>query len=311
MNKNIEQFKRRNKRRNAQLYQNNKVEGIDYVLCPVSNERMSMIKTSYIERVLSMSVEEYDRLYPGTRGVSQARKNNIKKGLQEINPVTGKTKYQISQEKAKAILSEVDETGLTGYQRKGQKTRATHMNNVDEFGRNGYRRQVDYRLNTILENGLTIEQNAHIKQRETLIENNKSGTGGASKLSKKVLYPILELLELHNVSYYFDNNEYGIKDTNTGNYYFWDLTIPDFKIAIEYQSSAWHADPTLSEDKWNNWSPPRGKQKSAKEVLEYDYNKARSLFNHRGYVTYYVWQKTQDKDVKELLCLLKTQIMKY
>jgi hypothetical protein len=136
--KKLEQFKKRNKKRNAHLYQSNKVEGTDYIVCPVSKERLSMIKTSYIERVLEMSVEEYDQLYPGMRGVSEARRKNIRKALHEIDPDTGKTKYQISQEKAKKILSEIDENGLTGYQRKGQKTRATHMSKIDEFGRNGY-----------------------------------------------------------------------------------------------------------------------------------------------------------------------------
>lgn len=138
MNEKIEQFKKRNRKRNAPLYLDEKVEGTDYIVCPVSNERLSMIKSSYIERVLGMSVEEYDMLYPSVRGASQARKNNIKKGLHEIDPSTGKTKYQISQEKAKAVLSEVDEHGISGYKKKGQKTRATHMNNIDEFGRNGY-----------------------------------------------------------------------------------------------------------------------------------------------------------------------------
>lgn len=136
--KKIEQFKKRNRKRNAHLYLDEKVEGTDYIVCPVSNERLSMIKSSYIERVLGMSVEEYDMLYPSVRGVSQARKNNIKKGLHEIDPSTGKTKYQISQEKAKAVLSEVDEHGISGYKKKGQKTRATHMANINEFGRNGY-----------------------------------------------------------------------------------------------------------------------------------------------------------------------------
>ena len=101
MNKKLEQFKKRNRKRNAHLYLDEKVEGTDYIVCPVSNERLSMIKSSYIERVLGMSVEDYDTLYPGVRGVSQARKNNIKKGLHEIDPETEKTKYQISQEKAK------------------------------------------------------------------------------------------------------------------------------------------------------------------------------------------------------------------
>jgi hypothetical protein len=306
----IAQFKKRNRRRNADFYCSNKVEGIDYVVCPVSKERMSMIKTSYIQKVLNMSVAEYDHLYPGARGVSESRKKNIKKGLHRFDPVTGKTVYQIGQEKAKAILSKVDEHGISGYKKKGQRTRATHMNKIDEHGRNGYQRQVNYRLTTLLSSGLTVEQNAHRKQKESLINNNKTGSGGASKLSKKVLNPIIELLNQNNIKYYFDKTEYGIKDTKTGNHYFWDLTIPIFNMVIEYQSSAWHADPSLSEDKWNLWKTPKGKKKTAAEVLEYDYNKARSLYKHRKFVTHYVWQRSQDKDVEELLCLLKTLITK-
>jgi len=310
MNKKIEQFIKRNRHRNSHLYNSGLNEGMDYIVCPVSNERLSMIKSSYIERVLEVTVAEYDALYPGVRGVSSARKQNIKKGLHAVDSVTGLTKYQLSQEKAKKVLSKIDQTGITGYQKKGQKTRATHMANIDEFGRNGYRRQADYRLTTVLSNGLTIEQNAHQKQKESLIKNNKSGTGGASKLSKKVLSPIINWLDQNSIRFYFDKNEYGIKDTETNNYYFWDLTIPKFNMVIEYQSLAWHADPTLTEDKWNSWQPPRGKKKTANEVLKYDYKKAKSLYKHRKFVTYYVWQKTQDNDIKDLLCLLKTQNMK-
>jgi len=138
MNKKIEQFKKRNRKRNAHLYQVNKSEGIDYIVCPVSQERVSMIKSSYIERVLSMTVDVYDALYPGVRGVSETRKKNIKKGLQQVDPVTGKTKYEISQEKSRKVLLETNENGVSGYKRKGEKTRATHMKNIDEFGRNGY-----------------------------------------------------------------------------------------------------------------------------------------------------------------------------
>lgn len=248
--KSIAKFKLQNRKRNSDLYQPSKQKDVDYIICPVSNERMSMIKTSYIQNTLGMSVDEYDNLYPDVRGVSEARKKNIKAGLHKVDPVTGKTAYQISQEKSRKILSQLDNNGVSGYKRKGQKTRATHMNNIDEFGRNGYRRQADYRLTTILPNGLTIEQNAHQKQKESLIKKNKTGTGGASKLSKRVMAPIIDFLDQNEIKYYFDKSEYGIKDTDTGNYYFWDLTIPDFCMVIEYQSSAWHADPTLDEYQW-------------------------------------------------------------
>lgn len=307
----LEQFIIRNRKRNAHLYDDTLINGQDYIICPVSNERLSMIKSSYITNILKMTVEEYDLLYPGIRGVSLARIHNIKTGLKQIDNSTGLTKYELSQVKAREKLSKIDDNGVSGYKKKGQKTKQTHMNTIDEYGRNGYRRQADARLTTILPNGLTVEQNAHIKQKETLCINNTTGTGGASKISKKILAPLLELLKDNNIKFYFDKEEYGIKDTDSGNFYFWDLTIPEFKITIEYQSLAWHADPTISDEQWNAWKPPRGKIKTAVEVLEYDYNKARSIYKHRGFVTYYVWERNHTQDIEDILCLLKTMIMKY
>ena len=138
MNTKLEKFKKRNRRRNSTLYNDGMVEGVDYIVCPVSNERLSMIKSSYIEKVLGMTVEEYDRLHPNVRGVCKARVKNIKKGLKKLDEDTGMTKHELSCVKAKETLSEVGEDGLSGYQRKGRKTRETHMSNVDQYGRNGY-----------------------------------------------------------------------------------------------------------------------------------------------------------------------------
>jgi hypothetical protein len=266
-----------------------------------------MIKNNYIISVLQMDIKDY----PITQRTCHKRNENIKNGLKEIDINTGLTKYEIGQIKSRKILSEVDNNGLRGYDYKGQKTRNTHMNRIDELGRNGYRRQADARLTTILENGLTVEQNAHRKQKETLILSVKKNKVGASNQSKKVLFPIIKILIENNIKYYFDKEEYGIKDLITGKFYFWDLTIPSFNIAIEYQSNAYHANPSMSENEWNNWASIRGARRSANEVLEYDYIKARSLYTHRKILTYYIWEKTQDVDVGEMVCLLKTTIMKF
>lgn len=311
MNLKLIEFIKRNQKRNAALYLPECVEDIDYVMCPVSGQRLSMIKKSYIERVLGLTVSEYDKKYPGIRKVSQRRKENIKSGLKEIDAETGLTKYEIGQIKARIVLSTADDSGITGYEKKGKKTRATHMKNIDKYGRNGYRRQADARLTTILPNGLTVEQNAHNKQKETLLRKKKTGTGGASKLSKKILKPIIDYLDENKIEFYFDLNEYGIKDTDTGLYYFYDLTIPKFNVVVEYQSTAWHADPTLPLSEWDSWKPPRGSPKTAKEVLEYDFDKAKSIYKHRGFCVYFVWQRTQEKDVNDILCLLKTLNTKY
>lgn len=311
MTPSIEQFIKRNQKRNAKLYDSTCIEGQDYIVCPVSKERLSMIKSNYITQVLNMSVDAYDQLYPGVRGVSLKRKLNIKTGLKQIDTVTGLTKYEVGQVKARQILSTVDSTGMSGYDRKGQKTKATHMANIDELGRNGYRRQADARLTTVLDNGLTVEQNAHIKQRATMLKTFSTGTGGASKVSKRVLQPIIEYLESINIDFLFDNREYVIKDCESGNYYFFDLTIIPFGITIEYQSNAWHADPRWPTEKWNAWTPPRGEKKLANDVLAYDYAKAKALYENRNILTYYVWEDSATADVQEILCLLKTLNTKY
>ena len=56
--------------------------------------------------------------------------------------------------------------------------------------------------------------------------------------------------------------------------------------------------------------PPRPEVRGIPRGFD-DYNKARALYKHRGIVTYYVWQASQRQDVSDLLCLLRTMIMKY
>lgn len=136
--KSIKKFKTRNQNRNSHLYDDDNVLGENYVVCPVTGERMYIVKISYIKNVLKMDTAVYDYMYPGARTVSEDRINRIKTGLREIDPETGLTKYKLAQVKAKESLSRVGDDGLSGYARKGVKTRNTHMNNIDEYGRNGY-----------------------------------------------------------------------------------------------------------------------------------------------------------------------------
>lgn len=134
MNKKIEQFVKRNRYRNSHLYDHDLIEGYDYVVCPISQEHLSMIKDNYIMNVLEMD----PATYPKVQRICLKRKENIKSGLQEIDPIIGLTRYEISQHQARKTLNQIDSTGLSGYDRKGQRTRATHMSRVDEMGRNGY-----------------------------------------------------------------------------------------------------------------------------------------------------------------------------
>lgn len=310
MRNKIEEFIRRSKYRNPHLYIDGLTEGYDYVVCPVSKARMSMIKSSYIERILGMTISEYDSLYPGIQKIANKRKENISQGLQQVDSTTGKTKYDLGQEKSRKILNTVDQNGVSGYKKKGEKTRATHMAKIDEMGRNGYRRQADFRLTTLLPNGMTVEQNAHKKQQAVLLAKGISRAVGASKISKKILQPIIDILDEQKLKYYFDQAEYVIKCPVTGNYYYYDLTIPKLKICIEYQSSAWHSNPEWDDVKWDLWVPPKGRRKTATESITYDYSKAKALYDQRGIATYYVWEDSSESNIEEILCLLKTQSMK-
>lgn len=134
MQKQLIEFIKRNKKRNQHLYEPGTVEGYDYVVCPVSGERLSMIKDNYITNVLGMAVEEY----PDVQRICSRRKENIRRGLQQIDPDTGLTCYEAGQIKARQILKQVGADGKSGYKRKGERTRATHMTRLDQFGRNGY-----------------------------------------------------------------------------------------------------------------------------------------------------------------------------
>lgn len=138
MTKKIEEFIKRNRKRNIHLYQEKLIINVDYIICPHTKERLSMIKRNYIEKVLEMTVEEYDKLYPNTQKICSGRYVNISNGLKKIDEETGLTKYELSQVKAWETLRKVDENGKSGYKKLGENVRAAHMKNIDSMGRNGY-----------------------------------------------------------------------------------------------------------------------------------------------------------------------------
>lgn len=298
----LEEFKNRNRKRNANLYNPSMVLDEDYIICPVSNERLTMIKTNYITRVLEMKVEDYDSLYPGVRNKKAAsRARNVKAGLTKIDPLTGLTRHQQAMENAKQSLLKIGDDGLNGYQRKGLKTKATHLETLDEHGRNGFERLVFNRKNTFLEDGLSVEQHSHIKRNARRVDGDYSRKKTASSASKKALSPIVELLTNKGIKYYFDEHEYGVRDTSTNKHYFFDLVIPDYKMAIEFQGKVWHSNPAWSDDKWNSWRRIKGERINAQQSIRYDYDKARALYRERGYHTYHVWEDTDQDDVSILV----------
>jgi hypothetical protein len=306
----LEEFIKRNRRVNKSLYLDTAIEGVDYVICPVTNARMRLIKSTYITKILGMTVEDYLTKYPNLQRVCSARIESVKAALRSIDPETGLTKHQLSCVKSKQSSSRIGNDGLTRYQRSARRTRETHLKTIDELGRNGYQLQAHKRKTTILENGLTVEQNAHIKQKLKCIQTEKRVNKGASKISKVRLGPILEFISRHQIKRYFDMNEFGLRDRDAGKFYFFDLVLPTFGVAVEYNSNAFHADPRLDDTKWEQWKPAKGVG-AAGDRLAYDYNKARALYKRWGYITFFVWENTYEQDVQDILCLLETMNTKY
>lgn len=136
----LQKFIKRNKRRNSHLYRDCLTINTDYVVCPVSKQRMTMIKSNYVEKILGMPFSTYMEKYPDQPLIAKNRIDNIKKGLAEIDPDTGLTKHAAAYKKRRQTMEIPDSQGKTIYDYIGEKTRATHMSRVDENGLNGYQR---------------------------------------------------------------------------------------------------------------------------------------------------------------------------
>lgn len=287
----VKAYLKQNRERNDALYQlPESLEGSQYVTCPVLNTRTLNIKKRYIEGILLMTVDQFKSKYPNAKLSCNGLRDRIASGLTTVDAETGLTKHELSVKKANKTREAMGSDGLTGYERKGKKTRDTHMANIDEFGRNGYDRLASYRNDTICDNGLSIQQNALAKGIQTQISNGTVNRGRASQLSRKHLGPIVSWLDSVGLKYYFDDKEYALYDSNNSRYYFYDLIIPELNICFEYQSNAYHSNVHWDTAKWNSWKPALGAPISADSKYQYDINKAKLLHKMRGYRTWFVWE---------------------
>ena len=138
----IKLFIRRNEKRNKHLWESDKIMNYDYIICPVTQTRLSMIKSNYIENTLCMSIEEFDKKFPNQQKMCLKRIENIKRGLKSIDRLTGLTKHQLSIIKARKTLTTKDINGFTGDNKRAIKTRKSNFNNIVN-GKNGYQRTAE------------------------------------------------------------------------------------------------------------------------------------------------------------------------
>lgn len=123
------------------------VQGVDYILCPVTQVRFTAIRDPHITGTLGTTVEEYYSHFPELKGIqSSASASKRSSGLKELyidengNHVIGKdgkpmTKYKVAQQKAYETLQAVDPiTGKRGYDLLGKKSGDTRKYTIDEYG---------------------------------------------------------------------------------------------------------------------------------------------------------------------------------
>lgn len=302
----IKKFIQRNKKNNVNLYDmSSDMEGNEYIICPLLGERLRLISKEYITETIGWTIEEFETKFPQfsplpyyTSGTKEVRKA----ALQAVGK-DGLTSHARGRAKAKIVNNTPDPTtGLTPNQKIGKSTKAA-MSVVGEDGLTGYKRSARQRNITILENGLTVQQNAFLKRYEK--ENYNQSVSPASQLSKDALTPILQFLNENNIHYYFDKNEYAVtKDLKV---YLYDLVIYSLKLCIEYQSNAYHPNPFWSEEKWTTWKQPlpANNNFTADEKYLFDINKAKLLWKERNILMWFVWQDSQENDVEVALEYIK------
>jgi len=98
----------------------------------------------------------------------------------------------------------------------------------------------------------------YIENRQNLFNSSKNlKISKANKQSTVLFNKILERIpELHNFTILIgnkNNKEFSLYDKENKKLYFYDFTILELKVIIEFNGSHVHPNPSLSTEEWNNW----------------------------------------------------------
>lgn len=120
----IKSFIKRNRVRNSSLYNESLVEDYDFVVCPVSGERMKMIKSTYITKVLEMDVADFDAMYPNQLKVAHSRSDKIAASMDQDSS-DGVSKKQQRANKISSAMQTITEDGISLAVANAQKAKLT------------------------------------------------------------------------------------------------------------------------------------------------------------------------------------------
>lgn len=94
------------------------------------------------------------------------------------------------------------------------------------------------------------------------------------------------------------NGEYGVKNEENGVYYFYDFTIPELKLCVEFNGDYWHCNPSKFDPLYEH------KQSGllAKDIWKKDQLKFNTIKKYRGFSTIIVWESDNHAaKIKEIL----------
>lgn len=117
-----------------------------------------------------------------------------------------------------------------------------------------------------------------------------------SKQSIRFFNDLINIIKI-NRKFYYNENEFGIKDID-GKYYKYDFTDYDNKIIIEYNGDYWH--PKRKDDP--NW---KNKILNCNTIWEHDQNK-KICAERKGFKIFYIWEHEINECYSECLARCKS-----
>jgi very-short-patch-repair endonuclease len=126
-----------------------------------------------------------------------------------------------------------------------------------------------------------------------------------SKVSIELFDLLIFELNLNQYKIYYKENEYGIYDKDSSQYFKYDFTIPELNLIIEFNGDAWHANPSIysKDDKPH----PINKKVTASELWKYD-NIKKSAAESNGFNVLYVWENDYRNNFENMYIILKENI---
>ena len=251
----------------------------------------------------------------------------------------GKTLFQLSREKARNTMMEIDESGLNGYQREARKIVETRRKN-DSYrtgsiktkntmlaknidGKNGYQllteKVLRTKANQIFEDGTNGFQHETKKALKTVREkyhvNNarclgRRSNNSHSKISLKLFSDIFDSLldSLIDSTYWYGFNGERKFQVGQNKHIYIDFVIDDIKLAIEFNGDYWHANPKLYKEN-DIIKRPGGKTLKVSDIWNWD--KFRKEFLElNGYKLITIWEGDYRKNPELVLDYCLEQIGK-